>query len=244
MREHDIAGMAVAVIADGRTLLHVRRGQQGQRPTRETRHVVRGRLAQQDLHRHPRCACQRPGYAGAGCPAKRYHPALEGTSLGEASVLELGAYSADCLPLQFPDNVQTEAQVQAFYQHWKPRVARATQRCYSNPSLGLFGDLAARAQKQSFAKIMTEQLLPALGLTDTYLAVPGTAQQRYAQGYNASNQPVRVNPGPLADEAYGIKTTVNDAARYVRLQLNADSLAPSLQRRSPSPRRATSRSAR
>lgn len=69
MREHDIAGMAVAVIADGKEhYFHVRRGQQGQRPTRETRHVVRGRLAQQDLHRHPRCACQRPGYAGAGCP--------------------------------------------------------------------------------------------------------------------------------------------------------------------------------
>lgn len=231
MREHDIAGMAVAVIADGKEhyfTYGVANKAKAQPVKRDTLFEV-GSLSKTYTATLVALASAQ-GTLALDAPAKRYHPALEGTSLGEASVLELGAYSADCLPLQFPDNVQTEAQVQAFYQHWKPRVARATQRCYSNPSLGLFGDLAARAQKQSFANIMTEQLLPALGLTDTYLAVPSTAQQRYAQGYNASNQPVRVNPGPLADEAYGIKTTVSDAARYVRLQLNADSLAPSLQK--------------
>ena len=231
MREHDIAGMAVAVIADGKEhyfTYGVADKAKAQPVKRDTLFEV-GSLSKTYTATLVALA-NAQGKLALDAPAKRYHPALKGTPLGEASVLELGAYSADCLPLQLPDEVQTEAQVLAFYQHWKPRAARATQRCYSNPSLGLFGDLAARAQKKPFAQIMTEQLLPELGLTNTYLAVPDTAQQRYAQGYNASNQPVRVNPGPLADEAYGIKTTVGDAARYVRLQLNADALAPSLQK--------------
>ncbi|ANY87341.1 MULTISPECIES: class C beta-lactamase [Pseudomonas] len=231
MREHDIAGMAVAVIADGKEhyfTYGVADKAKAKPVDRDTLFEV-GSLSKTYTATLVALASAQ-GKLALDAPAKRYYPALEGTPLGEASVLELGAYSADCLPLQFPDKVQTEAQVLAFYQHWKPRAARATQRCYSNPSLGLFGDLAARAQNKPFAQIMTKQLLPELGLSDTYLAVPGAAQQRYAQGYNANNQPVRVNPGPLADEAYGIKTTVSDAARYVRLQLNADSLAPSLQK--------------
>lgn len=231
MREHDIAGMAVAVIADGKAhyfTYGVANKAKAQPVERDTLFEV-GSLSKTYTATLVALTSAQ-GTLALDAPAKRYHPALKGTSLGEASVLELGAYSADCLPLQFPDKVQTEAQVLAFYQHWKPRVARATQRCYSNPSLGLFGDVAARAQKKPFATIMSEQLLPALGLTDTYLAVPSTAQQRYAQGYNATNQPVRVNPGPLADEAYGIKTTVSDAAHYVRLQLNTDSLTPSLKK--------------
>lgn len=161
-------------------------------------------------------------------PAKRYHPALAGTPLGDATVLELGAYSADCLPLQFPDAVHTPQQVVDFFRHWQPRSKPGTQRCYSNPSLGLFGDLAARAQHQPFATLMTEGLLPQMGLENTYLQVPASARGLYAQGYDAADKPVRVGPGPYADEAYGIKTSASDLLRYVRLHMQPQGLPPAL----------------
>lgn len=161
-------------------------------------------------------------------PAKRYHPALAGTPIGDATVLELGAYSADCLPLQFPDAVQTPQQVVDFFRHWQPHAKPGTQRCYSNPSLGLFGDLAARAQHQPFATLMTEGLLPKMGLKNTYLHIPASAQGLYAQGYDAAEKPVRVSPGPYADEAYGIKTSASDLLRYVRLQMQPEGLPPAL----------------
>ena len=163
-------------------------------------------------------------------PAKRYHPALAGVPIGDATVLELGAYSADCLPLQFPDTVQTPQQVVDFFRHWQSRAKPGTQRCYSNPSLGLFGDLAARAQQRPFAELMTEGLLPQMGLKHTYLHVPADAQRLYAQGYDAHDQPVRVSSGPFADAAYGIKTNATDLLRYVRLHMQPAELAPTLQK--------------
>lgn len=161
-------------------------------------------------------------------PTKRYHPALAGVPIGDSTVLDLGAYSADCLPLQFPDNVQTPQQVVDFFRHWQPRAKRGTQRCYSNPSLGLFGDLAARAQHQPFSTLMSEGLLTKMGLKNTYLQVPASAQGLYAQGYDADDKPVRVGPGPYADEAYGIKTSASDLLRYVRLHMQPQGLPPAL----------------
>ncbi|WDY60618.1 beta-lactamase [Pseudomonas sp. PSKL.D1] len=166
------------------------------------------------------------GKLDLSAPASRYQTALAGAPLGKASVLELGAYSADCLPLQFPDAVQTPEQVLAFFRNWKPVSPHGTQRCYSNPSLGLFGDLAARSQQQPFATLMTGKLLPLMGLEHTYLQVPRSAQHLYAQGYDANNQPVRVNPGPFADEAYGIKTSASDLLRYTRLHMHPGEVSP------------------
>ncbi|MGN8250404.1 class C beta-lactamase [Pseudomonas sp. SMV7] len=168
------------------------------------------------------------GALDLAAPAKHYHPALAGAPIGEASVLDLGAYSADCLPLQFPDAVQTPQQVVDFFRHWQPRAEPGTQRCYSNPSLGLFGDLAARARHQPFATLMSEGLLAKMGLQNTYLQVPADVQGLYAQGYDANDQPVRVGPGPYADEAYGIKTSASDLLRYVRLHMQPDGLPAAL----------------
>ena len=231
MREHGIAGMAVAVIADDKThyfTYGVASKANAQPVNRQTLFEV-GSLSKTYTATLAALASAE-GKLDLDAPAKRYQPALDGTALGEASVLELGAYSADCLPLQFPDQVRTAEQALVFYQHWSPRAQRGTQRCYSNPSLGLFGDLAARAQQKTFAQVMTQRLLPGLGLAHTYLDVPSSARDRYAQGYDAKNEPVRVNPGPLADEAYGIKTDLTDAARYVHLQLHPGQLSPSLQK--------------
>ncbi|MFV3329082.1 class C beta-lactamase [Pseudomonas sp. NY15372] len=231
MREHDIAGMAVAVIADGKEhyfTYGVASKADGQPVTRQTLFEV-GSLSKTYTATLVAQA-NAEGKIDLDAPAKRYQPALGGTPLGEASVLEFGAYSADCLPLQFPDQVQTAEQVLAFYQQWRPRTQRGTQRCYSNPSLGLFGELAARAQGKPFAQVMTQRLLPGLGLAHTYLVVPNKVREHYAQGYDAKNQPVRVTLGPLADEAYGIKTDLTDAARYVHLQLRSGQLSPSLQK--------------
>ncbi|MGY4527190.1 class C beta-lactamase [Pseudomonas sp. TE21394] len=168
------------------------------------------------------------GALDLAAPAKRYHPALAGAPIGEARVLDLGAYSADCLPLQFPDAVQTPQQVVDFFRHWQPRAEAGVQRCYSNPSLGLFGDLAARARHQPFATLMSEGLLAKMGLQNTYLQVPADAQGLYAQGYDANDRPVRVGPGPYADEAYGIKTSASDLLRYVRLHMQPDGLPAAL----------------
>lgn len=229
MEKHAIPGMAVAVFADGREHIFTygEANKVDHQPvSRETLFEV-GSLSKTYTATLVALASAE-GKVDLAAPASRYQPALSNTALGQATLLELGAYSADCLPLQFPDDVKSDAQALVFLQQWQRKAAPGTQRCYSNPSLGLFGDLAARAQKLPFAKLMEESLLPKLGLNHTYLQVPASAHSQYAQGYDAQQRPVRVTPGAFADEAYGIKTTIVDALRYVRVQVQPEQLTAPL----------------
>ncbi|MGF6391308.1 class C beta-lactamase [Pseudomonas plecoglossicida] len=229
MREHAIAGMAVAVFANGQAHYFsygVASKATSAPVTADTLFEI-GSLSKTYTAILAALASAE-GKLDLQAPARRYQPALAGTPLGDASVLELGAYSADCLPLQFPDEVQTDSQALDFLRNWKPRTVHGTRRCYSNPSLGLFGDLAARAQQQPFSELMSQGLLPQMGLQHTYLQVPAHAQKSYAQGYDAKDRPVRVNPGPYADAAYGIKTNARDLLRFVRLNMQPGELKPAL----------------
>ncbi|MHC6225958.1 class C beta-lactamase [Pseudomonas sp. X10] len=221
MQQQGIAGMAVAVIADG----HEHYFTYGMANKAEHQPVSRDTLFEigsltKTFTATLAALAHAEGKLDLEAPANRYLPALSGTPLGDASVLEFGTYSAGCLPLQFPDEVKTPQQVLAFYQHWQPRAANGSQRCYSNPSLGLFGYLAARSQGKPFATVMAQQLLPQLGLAHTYLQVPASQQSLYAQGYDAQDRPVRVTPGPLGDEAYSLKSSAVDLLRYARLNLH------------------------
>ncbi|MFJ4345274.1 class C beta-lactamase [Pseudomonas sp. NPDC089401] len=231
MKQQDIAGMAVAVYANRQAYYFsygVASKADGQPVSPDTLFEI-GSLSKTYTATLAALASAE-GKLDLEAPAQRYQPALAGAPLGKLSVLEFGAYSADCLPLQLPDDVQSPEQVLAFFSAWKPRSEHGTRRCYSNASLGLFGDLAARAQQQPFADIMNNQLLPRMGLKHTYLQVPKTEQGLYAQGYDAQNQPVRVGPGPYADEAYGIKTSASDLLRFVRLNMQPAELSPALRK--------------
>src|SRR3546814_4027203 len=68
---------------------------------------------------------------------------------------------------------------------------------------------------------MERQLFPLLGLHDSYIDVPKEKMGNYAQGYDKANLPVRVNPGVLANEAYGVKTTAKDLIHYVKLSIDS-----------------------
>ncbi|WP_110995765.1 class C beta-lactamase [Pseudomonas sichuanensis] len=231
MREQGIAGMAVAVYANGQSHYF----SYGWADKRDKQAVTRDTLFEigslsKTFTATLAALASAEGKLDLNAPASRYQPALAKAPIGSASVLELGAYSGDCLPLQFPDEVQTPEQTLAWLQNWKRVAEHGTQRCYSNPSLGLFGDLAARSQQRPFAELMTQDLLPRLGLRHTYLEVPAKERGLYAQGYDAADKPVRVNPGPYADQAYGIKTSASDLLRYVQLQVQPAELDPALRK--------------
>ena len=121
-----------------------------------------------------------------------------------SSLLDLATYTAGGLPLQFPDSVQKDqAQIRDYYRQWQPTYAPGSQRLYSNPSIGLFGYLAARSLGQPFERLMEQQVFPALGLEQTHLDVPEAALAQYAQGYGKDDRPLRVGPGRWMPKATG-----------------------------------------
>ncbi|KAA6169265.1 class C beta-lactamase [Pseudomonas veronii] len=162
-------------------------------------------------------------------PASHYLPALGGGTFAHISVLNLGTYTAGGLPLQFPAKADNSQGMISYFQHWKPDFAPGTQRLYSNPSLGLFGYLAAQSLKQPFDQLMEKTLLPALGLKHTFVKVPQSQMSLYAQGYGKDGKPVRVGPGAMDSEAYGIKTSAADLLKYVDVNMHPANLDKTLQ---------------
>ncbi|HEJ1497658.1 TPA: PDC family class C beta-lactamase [Pseudomonas aeruginosa] len=157
--------------------------------------------------------------------ASQHWPALQGSRFDGISLLDLATYTAGGLPLQFPDSVQKDqAQIRDYYRQWQPTYAPGSQRRYSNPSIGLFGYLAARSLGQPFERLMEQQEFPALGLEQTHLDVPEAALAQYAQGYGKDDRPLRVGPGPLDAEGYGVKTSAADLLRFVDANLHPERL--------------------
>ncbi|RON17449.1 class C beta-lactamase [Pseudomonas frederiksbergensis] len=161
--------------------------------------------------------------------ASQVLPTLRGSAFDSISVLQLGTYTAGGLPLQFPGEADHQDKMLGYFKQWKPTYAAGTHRQYSNPSIGLFGYLAAQSMGAPFDELMEKTLLPKLGLKHSYLKVPQDQMALYAQGYNKDDKPVRVGPGALDSEAYGVKTSASDLLRYVETNMNPTSLEKPLQ---------------
>lgn len=155
--------------------------------------------------------------------ASQYLPDLQGSAFDHISLLDLATYTAGGLPLQFPDAVSNEQQMLDYYRNWQAVYPPGTQRLYSNPSIGLFGHLAAASLAEPFQQLMEKDLLPQLGLQESYVQIPAEQMTRYAWGYR-NDRPVRVNPGALDAEAYGLKSSAADMLRFIDANLHPDKL--------------------
>jgi beta-lactamase class C len=163
-------------------------------------------------------------------PVSRYLPYLKGTHLDHVSLLNLATHTTGGMPLQLPETVKTDADLAAYYQGWVPPSLPGTVRTYANPSIGLLGIATASAMKGGFAALARDRIIAPLSLAHTHYAVPKAEERHYAQGYTRDGRPVRLSPGPLATEAYGIRTTAGDLLRFVRAQLGLIEAASQLRR--------------
>ena len=157
-------------------------------------------------------------------PVTTLVPELKGSALDEVSLLNLATHTSGGMPLQFPDWVKSPAEMWEFYRTWRPSGEPGSSRTYANPSIGLLGLAAARAMKADFADLSERVLYPALDLQNTYLDVPAARQASYAQGYTRHDLPARLTPGVLAEEAYGVRTTVADLTRFMEANMGRHGL--------------------
>ena len=72
-------------------------------------------------------------------------------------------------------------------------------------------------------------MLEPLGLKDTYVDISADRVANYAQGYTRDGKPIRMAPGELWQEAYGIRTTASDLVRFLQANMNLIDVAPNLQ---------------
>lgn len=162
--------------------------------------------------------------------ASKYLPDLRGGSFDKVSLLNLGTHTSGGLPLQVPDDITNDGQLMEYFQKWQPSYAPGTHRNYSNSSIGMLGMIVARSMNQDFVALLEGRLFPALGMRRSYIDVPQTETEKYAQGYTKENAPIRMAPGVLAAEAYGVKSTAADMIRFVEANMRTIDLDDKLRR--------------
>jgi beta-lactamase class C len=170
------------------------------------------------------------GYLSLSDPAGKYLTSLRNSRFGSVSLLDLGTHTPGGLPLQVPDNISNNAQLMQYFRQWQPTYAPGTYRTYANPGIGALGLIAAKSMGQDFAGLVKSRLFSALDMKSSYIRVPAEKMGNYAEGYTKQGAPIRMAPGVLSDEAYGIKTTAADMIRFVQANMNLIKLDPKLQR--------------
>ncbi|MEH0786830.1 class C beta-lactamase [Vibrio alginolyticus] len=228
INEYDIPGLAVAVTIDGKRYLYnygLADVSKGSLVTNDTIFEL-GSISKTFTATLTGYA-QEKGKLDMGDKVKDYIPELENSALGNTKLVHVATYTAGGLPLQFPSEVTNDAEMMQYYKTWKPEYEAGTKRKYSNPSIGLFGYIGALSMKSDYTEMMETVILPELGMTNTFVDVPKDKLNNYAFGYSSEGKPVRVNPGILDAQAYGIKSTSLDMLQYIeanmgQAQLNTD----------------------
>jgi beta-lactamase class C len=231
MEQYDIPGMAVGVVAPGLAVV-INRGvasrTTGQPVTDATlfeigsvSKTLTATLASYALVTGKLSLTDRPS---------TYFPALRGSSFDKLTVLNLATHTPGGLPLQVPDAITSEAQLTGYFQNWKPTHPPGTYRTYSNLGVGMLGLIAAQSLNGNFVTVMQGNVFTGLGLQHTWLEVPAAQKDNYAQGYSTTSQPIRMTPGVLAAETYGIRTTAADMLRFVEANMKMLDIDDKLQR--------------
>ncbi|MCF6450238.1 beta-lactamase [Vibrio sp. MMG022] len=161
---------------------------------------------------------------------EKYVPELQGTTIGQTDIATMATYTAGGLPLQFPNGVTNYEEMISYYKEWKPEFSPKTSRLYSNVSIGLSGYIAAISLKGDYSKLVEEKIFPSLNMTDSYIDVPKDKKPNYAWGYNAKGEAVHVSPGMLDAEAYGVKSTTTDLAKFLQANMGLKNIDPTMQK--------------
>ncbi|MBT0015624.1 class C beta-lactamase [Vibrio alginolyticus] len=228
INEYDIPGLAVAVTIDGKRYFYnygFADESKGSLVTNDTIFEL-GSISKTFAATLTGYA-QEKGKLDMDDKVKDYIPELENSALGNTKLVHVATYTAGGLPLQFPSEVTNDAEMMQYYKTWQPEYEAGTKRKYSNPSIGLFGYIGALSMKSDYTEMMETVILPELGMTNTFVDVPKDKLNNYAFGYSSEGKPVRVNPGILDAQAYGIKSTSSDMLQYIeanmgQAQLNND----------------------
>ena len=216
MNEHDISGMAFGIIIDGKSYLYHYglADKKAEIPVSENTIFELGSISK-TFAATLASYSELNGTLKLEDTADKYIPYLKNSAIGNTKLINLATYSAGGLPLQVPDDVKNNKELLRYYKSWQPVFPVNSKRLYSNASIGLFGYISALSMDADYTQLMEDKILPSLNMPNTFINVPSDKMADYAFGYNAAGDAIRVNPGMLDAEAYGIKSTIKDMTHFM-----------------------------
>ncbi|MEJ6067128.1 beta-lactamase [Psychrobacter sp. 16-Bac2893] len=216
MNEHNISGMAFGIIIDGKSHFYHYglADKKAKIPVSENTIFELGSISK-TFAATLASYSELNGTLKLEDTADKYIPYLKNSAIGNTKLINLATYSAGGLPLQVPDEVKNNKELLRYYKSWQPVFPINSKRLYSNASIGLFGYISALSMDADYTQLMEEKILPSLNMPNTFINVPSDKMADYAFGYNAAGDAIRVNPGMLDAEAYGIKSTIKDMTHFM-----------------------------
>ncbi|WP_201501179.1 class C beta-lactamase [Psychrobacter cibarius] len=216
MNEHDISGMSFGVIIDGKSHFYHYglADKKAKIPVSENTIFELGSISK-TFAATLASYSELNGTLTLEDTADKYIPYLKNSTIGNTNLINLATYSAGGLPLQVPDEIRNNKELLSYYKSWQPVFSVNSKRLYSNASIGLFGYISALSMDADYTQLMEEKILPSLNMPNTFINVPNDKMADYAFGYNAVGGAIRVNPGMLDAEAYGIKSTIKDMTQFM-----------------------------
>lgn len=156
------------------------------------------------------------------------HLCADTCSIGDGlTLMDLATHHSGGLPLQVPDGIADTKELVNWLKGWQP--PQPGTRSYSNISIGLLGHIAATAMDMNYRQAVETVLIPEFGLENTFIDVPAKAMENYAFGYERkTDKPIRVTPGVLDAEAYGIKSSARDMLKLLDVELGNATVSPEL----------------
>ena len=143
------------------------------------------------------------------------------------TLMDLATHHSGGLPLQVPDEINDVAGLVNWLKDWRPSDPDA--RSYSNISIGMLGYISGKALGSNYRQAVQTMLFPALGLGNSWIDVPSDKMETYAFGYDRrTDAPIRVTPGVLDAEAYGVKSTARDMLKLLDIELGRGSVSHQL----------------
>lgn len=219
MAKYQLPGMAIAVLHNGKTRFYNYgvASKQSQTPVTEQTLFEIGSLSKTFTAALASYAVEQ-GKMDWRDPVSHRMPELKNSAFDRVTLLNLATHTSG-LPLFVPDSVRDTPQLMAWYKAWRLPSPPGSRRVYSNLGIGLLGMISARQLELPFKQAMEQRLLPAMGMHHTWIEVPQDKMGDYAQGYNKEDQPVRVTPGPLDAESYGLKSSSADLIRWLAVNM-------------------------
>lgn len=230
MNEHNISGMAFGIIVDGKSHFYHYglADKKAKIPVSENTIFELGSISK-TFAATLASYSELNGTLALEDTADKYIPYLKNSAIGNTKLINLATYSAGGLPLQVPDDVKNNKELLRYYKSWQPVFPINSKRLYSNASIGLFGYISALSMDADYTQLMEEKILPSLNMPNTFINVPSNKMADYAFGYNAAGDAIRVNPGMLDAEAYGIKSTITDMTHFMAANMGLVPLDKNIQ---------------
>ncbi len=94
-----------------------------------------------------------------------------------------------------------------------------TQYAYSNLGAGLLGHVLARRAGMSYEQLIRRRVCEPLGMCDTWVALPAAWKSRFAEGHDIDGNPLPPWEIVTLAGCGGLRSSVRDLARFVQANL-------------------------